>query len=588
MCFKTAVSETRRQDARATTCASVFATIYNWFGNISGTSVIVNNQMRRPQIAIFPAEQMLRPNRLLEALSELYWVDFVEWADGKKQLYDAAFLFGVSREKAVEAASSGLRCLAFIGGQTVPVASASQAVCLSASSCLPQCFRGRTLPDKAIERVCPLKPEAGDEVLARKGDDILWLHRKKGVSGIDLVAMEPPALADGGYLFEHFQSGNWLRLLPLLHFLREVSGWEYPPLRAGFMFDDPNLHWKSYGYVNYDRLVQDAGRHNYHASFATVPMDGWHVHRGTVSLFQKNQNRLSLLIHGNNHTPKELARTQDDTSRLALAAQALQRIERLERASGLKISRVMAAPHGACSHDMATVLLRTGFEAACISRGSIMNQNPGTAWTVSVGLNPAEFLGAGLPVIPRFRLRRGCETEMILAAFLGQPVIPVGHHEEVAGGLDLLAVLAGALNSTGEVEWMDMKSIARSNFCTRREGGVLHVKMYSRKILLKVPQGVNQLCIHRPWLKDGAAEAVTLRTATGDLALYPSYTGESIAIISCEEMEVHAIPADAIDPRTVSLSRTPLWAVARRQLCETRDRLKPLSDKLFGKKKQPR
>ena len=423
--------------------------------------------------------------------------------------------------------------------------------------------------------------------MARKGDDILWLHRKAGASAVDLVAMEPPHLADGGCLFQHIQSKNWLRLLPILHFLREVSGWEHPPLRACFMFDDPNLHWKSHGYVKIDQLVHHASRHNYHVSFATVPLDGWYVHPGTAALFRENQSRLSLLIHGNNHTAGELAQAQTDTNRRALAAQALRRIERLERASGLEVSRVMAAPHGACSHDMSTVLLRMGFEAACISRGSIMNQNPSTAWPISVGLNPAEFLGAGLPVIPRFRLRSGCETEMLLALFLGQPVIPVGHHEDVAGGLDVLAQLAGALNSVGGVQWMDMKSIARSNFCTRREGEVLHLKLFSRRIRLRVPQGVNQLCVHRPWLNDGAFEGLTLWTTTGDLASFASYRGAPIATGSCAEIEVYSVPVDAIDPRTVPLPHTPLWAIARRQKCEARDRLRPMCDRLLLKKQWP-
>ena len=125
-----------------------------------------------------------------------------------------------------------------------------------------------------------------------------------------------------------------------------------------------------------------------------------------------------------------------------------------------------------------------------------------------------------------------------------------------------------------------MKSIARSNYCTRREQEVLHVKMYSRKILLKVPQDVNQLCVHRPWLKEGVLEGLTLRTATRDLAWYSSYHGEPIVTGSGEEIEIHAVPADAIDPRTVSRSRTPLWAIARRQMCEARDRLKPVFNKL--------
>jgi hypothetical protein len=144
--------------------------------------------------------------------------------------------------------------------------------------------------------------------------------------------------------------------------------------------------------------------------------------------------------------------------------------------------------------------------------------------------------------------------------------------------------LAGTLNSIGEVQWMDMKSIARSNFFTRREQEVLHVKMYSRKILLQVPPGVNQLCVHRPWLNDGVLEELTLLAAGRVLASFPSYHGEPIPTGSCAEIEVHAVPADAIDPRTVSLPRTPLWAVARRQLCEARDRLKPVFGWLHPKK----
>ena len=45
---------------------------------------------------------------------------------------------------------------------------------------------------------------------------------------------------------------------------------------------------------------------------------------------------------------------------------------------------------------------------------------------------------AGLPVISRFRISRECQNAILLAAYLDQPIIPVGHHQDVAGGLDLL------------------------------------------------------------------------------------------------------------------------------------------------------
>jgi hypothetical protein len=386
-------------------------------------------------------------------------------------------------------------------------------------------------------------------------------------------------LADGEYLFQHFSKTGWARLLPLMHFLRELSGWEYPPIRASFMFDDPNLHWNSYGYVNYAPLARHAHAHNYHASFATVPLDGWYAHPATASLFRQNQSRLSLLIHGNNHTASELAQTYSDTSRQALVAQALHRIERLEKMSALTIPRVMAAPHGACNHDMASALVRAGFEAACISRGSIMAHNRDTAWPATVGLNLAEFLGSGLPVIPRLRMSRDSVFEILIAAFLGQPIIPIGHHEDLAGGLDLLGELAELINSIGDVQWLDMRSIARSNFCTRRQGEVLHVKMYSRKIRLSVPAGVTHVSLHRPWLESGEWEGLALRSTQVEVVRFDAYQEKPIPIVPGTEIEITSINPGAVDFRIIPHARTSLWAIARRQLCELRDRLKPLSDR---------
>ncbi len=349
------------------------------------------------------------------------------------------------------------------------------------------------------------------------------------------------------------------------------------------MFDDPNLHWKTYGYVKYGELANHAARHNYHVSFAMVPMDGWYVHAETARIFRENKRWLSLLIHGNNHTSFELTQKHSDGMYQATAVQALQRIERFEKTSGIEVSRVMAAPHGACSHDMATALLQTGFEAACISRGSIMARNPDSVWPVTIGLNPAEFLGEGLPVIPRILLQRECELNMILAAFLGQPIIPVGHHEGLAGGLDLLRELAETINATGDVQWMDMGSISRSNFCTRREGDILHVKMYSRRIRLNVPEGVRLLYVHRPWLDEGVPEGLVLQNGNTDSVQFASYQGEAVPIESCTEIDLISAHPNLVNHGSVPLPRTPLWAIARRQLCEARDRLKPITDRLVKK-----
>jgi hypothetical protein len=343
------------------------------------------------------------------------------------------------------------------------------------------------------------------------------------------------------------------------------------------MFDDPNLHWRSYGYVKYHELVEDACEHNYHVSFATIPMDGWHVHNETANLFRENPGRLSLLIHGNNHTYFELTEADTDASREALAAQALRRVQRFELLSRLEVSRVMAAPHGACNHEMANVLLRTGFEAACISRSSLMVRNPKTEWGPAFGLRLAESLGVGLPIIPRFHIRWD-ETYVLFAAFLGQPIIPVGHHEDLADDLRLITRVAGLINETGDIRWMNMKSIARSNFFTYREGDVWHIKTYSRQIEVKVPDGCHQLCVERAWLNESGAERLIVQR--GDLASTCSDSERPLPVAPGEEITITFAYRDMIDPWAASVSRPALWAIARRQLCEARDRFRPALDKL--------
>src|SRR5208283_5127567 len=114
---------------------------------------------------------------------------------------------------------------------------------------------------------------------------------------------------------------RFLEMLPLLQWLREICAGASPvgpPLRACFIFDDPNLHWPRYGFVDYRQLAAQAEKENYHVSFATIPVDAWFTHSGTAGIFREHRSRLSLLIHGNNHTKRELARPYTEPERFFL------------------------------------------------------------------------------------------------------------------------------------------------------------------------------------------------------------------------------------------------------------------------------
>ena len=525
------------------------------------------------RIGVFPAAEFSRRPRLWQGLKELFSIEFFAASNNA----DAAIFFC---EEALRLAE-GRDCIAFLKGGGASPAIPRPEVELTASADLAECLRGRVLPHEAMEDVFPLKATDGDRVLARQDERLFWIRANQDCHSLDLVALEPPSLdSETEFLFQYFESENWLRLLPLLHFCREFSGWEAPAIRACLMIDDPNLRWRSYGYIDYARLATQAREYNYHVSLATVPLDRRPVHRPTAALFRQNSDRLSFCVHGNNHTFFELSRTETGADEIALATQAMKRIAELEVASGLDISRVMTAPHGACAVTMASALLDAGFEAGCISRSSIMIRNPDQEWHASIGLSPAEFLGTGLPVLPRFHMLWD-QTYILFSAFLGQPIVPVGHHQDCAGDCDLLRKLAGLINSTGPVEWMDMKAITRSNFLSKRLGTTLRLKMFSRRITLSVPEGIEAIELECPWTRK---EGETFSVSAGGATEMSYASDEAIPVRGGGSIEIRALPFLRSNRAPISDPRTPLWAYARRYLCEGRDRLAPYTDRLKSRR----
>ena len=62
-----------------------------------------------------------------------------------------------------------------------------------------------------------------------------------------------------------------------------------PPLRAAIVFDDPNLRWRSYGYIDYRRLVEHADEHGYHAAMAMIPLDAGAAAPADGALFARRR-----------------------------------------------------------------------------------------------------------------------------------------------------------------------------------------------------------------------------------------------------------------------------------------------------------
>src|SRR5262249_35092289 len=142
----------------------------------------------------------------------------------------------------------------------------------------------------------------------------------------------------------------------------------------------------------------------------------------------------------------------------ALLRQAVRRIEQLEARAGLAVSRVMVPPHGACSARMLAEMPAQGFEAACISAGSLRAHNPGSAWALGLGFAPAELV-EGCPVLPRWAFSGMGDAALRAAAYLGQALILRGHHQDLKDGLDVMEHHAAAINALGDVRWGDLAAM---------------------------------------------------------------------------------------------------------------------------------
>lgn len=410
-------------------------------------------------------------------------------------------------------------------------------------------------------------PHEDVEVLASSDSRPAWTLTRGSPAAHRVAAslpeLEPPQTLRE-LLFE-----RPLAILALVEFLRSLTAGravEQPPLRAAILFDDPNLRWRTYGFIHFERLLAHADAHDYHASMATIPLDGGRQHRETVGLFRRRPDRLSLAFHGNDHLTRELVHVASDAEAAVMVAQALRRVARIESRYGLRIDRVMTPPHGMCSASVARVLAPLGFDALCSIhplpwRESVPPDRPLAGW------EPADF-AAGCAVIPRLPFTVD-PAEIALRAYLNQPLVLYGHHEDLAGGLDPLADVAARVNAMGKVRWASLAEIAASNWAASPDGATLRVRPYSHRLRLDGAGAAHAVTLERPRRLGGEFPGWTI-DGSG-----PRAFGEP-APLPDGEAELRLAPTAPLDPATVPAPPARPSRRLRRVATEARDRLRPL------------
>ena len=521
--------------------------------------------------------------RLLSTIGKIFNVRFEQRSLEDEAEIDAWFLHEADEKDMLRLAESELPGYSIIRNEHLSPCGDSRAVEFSMHPELSPLLRGRQIcTDEASGLKSLPKWMLKFSVIASKKGAPIWVMQESQKRHHHYVSIPIPELSDDEALFQYFHGKQILRLLPLLLFLRYLTddkNWEPPPLHACFMFDDPNLHWSTYGFINFAELVKHAKLHNYHCSFATIPLDSWIVHRPTANLFKKHSDRISLLIHGNDHTNRELANKRSDEERSMILRQTLHRVNKLEHRSGVEVSRVMAPPHGACTEFFLRDMACLGFEAACISRGSLRRHNQKANWLRTLGMRPSDMIG-DMTVFPRFPFSGNCQHNILIAALLKQPIIIMGHHQDTAEGLDFLIELSGFINSIGNVKWTNLKQIARSHYERKLEGKAIRVKMFSKRIEICVPDGINQILVDRPSVGEETPKPLMWLKFGSETNWKPQKFDEPIAVIPSETIEIASVPVGSNLFYNVDSRPFHLWPFIRRQLTEGRDRIAPVIRRL--------
>jgi hypothetical protein len=475
-------------------------------------------------------------------------------------------------DAAREASLRNINCYEVIPSQPIPV-SAHSAISFSSSNAVHRAFRDKTMPDSSLVNFSVVSNSF--EPLAKVGTDTVWAAEYQGNREHHYVSVDVPVFTEKDLFHSHFQKLRWFAMVPLLHFLRRLlgpDGWPAPEPRASFIIDDPNLHHRSYGYIDFEKLAKHADAHNYHATIATVPLDAWYFDRKVAALFQAHKRRISLMMHGVNHIADELARSYDEQDSIRLLATGLRRIADLESRSGVSVARLMAAPHGAFAEPVADVMLRLGYEAACVSIGSLLRWNPEKNWAPDFGLRLAQAMGnLALPVFHRTGIS---ETDIRLIAFLGHPVIVTAHHQDCVSNFASLESMANIANSIDAIRWMSIEDISRTNFVSRVKNGTLQIWPYSRRIVVPLtPEIVDVQICGSPYCD---AFTVDLRKQSRNAAETAVPAAHARYIVSKHTLEVFFPARNPIDYAQVATKNVGLWPVLRRLLTEMRDRTQPI------------
>ena len=273
--------------------------------------------------------------------------------------------------------------------------------------------------------------------------------------------------------------------VPIVMYLKwafkDIS-WTATETSACLIIDDPLLKPR-YGFLDFGKTMKLMDRLDFAMTVAFIPWNWRRTNSLTVDMFRRSPRKLSLCVHGCDHTGGELASRSPAllNRRIKLANQ---RMDLLHRKTSLHHDRVMVFPQGEFSPEIGRALKLNGFVGAvnteiAPSNGARNDTKIADLWSVAI-MKYGTFA-----IFTRRYITDGIEN-FAFDALLGKPCLIVAHHDIFKGQGQVLADFIAKLNTLKwNIHWRPLGDAIKRGFKLRSQGKLGIVYMHAEEILIE-------------------------------------------------------------------------------------------------------
>ena len=277
---------------------------------------------------------------------------------------------------------------------------------------------------------------------------------------------------------------SFFETVPIVMYAKWAFGIDAPSeISACLIVDDPPLKPR-YGFLKYRDVVRLMDDHNFAMTIAFIPWNWHRTDERTVQLFHERADKLSLCVHGCDHTGGEFAERSTAVLNKRITV-ANHRMQLLRRRTRLRHSEVMLFPQGAFSASAPRTLKLNGFIAAANTEVVPVHANENKT-TIADLLSLAIRKYGSFPIFTRRYLAHGVEN-FAFDGLLGKPCLIAAHHDDFADDARILLRVIAKLNSLNwKSRWRSLgEAITRSFNLRKDSGGATFVEMYGSNVIYR-------------------------------------------------------------------------------------------------------